>query len=184
MYSAPGNPQLCHASTVRTIVISHSSGSIHEVREAAALDLCRGRDALAVSAELVDDVVLVISELASNALRHASALPTGGTRVTWSVTPTAVLVSVTDGGGSTRPHVARASSSGTGGRGLSIVRTLASDWGVAEAGGEVTVWAAVDRRAGGAAGAPASPKSSQQAWAHVIDLSQRTTSGTPLARGA
>ncbi|MET9292220.1 ATP-binding protein [Streptomyces sp. NPDC003077] len=53
-----------------------------------------------------------------------------------------LTISVTDGGGPTRPQPATPSITAHGGRGLAIIRTLAKDWGVRdEEPGEVTVWA-------------------------------------------
>ncbi|MFI9269827.1 ATP-binding protein [Kitasatospora sp. NPDC052896] len=68
----------------------------------------------------------------------------GGVLVRWQVHPDGRLtLEVTDGGAATRPQPARPSLTAKGGRGLSIVGRLAADWGVRDAPGEVTVWAAL-----------------------------------------
>lgn len=134
-------------AVVRTIVVSARSASVAEVREAVALDLARGSGRDELTSNVICDVVLVLSELVSNAVKHARPLASGGIRVTWSVQPSAVMVSVTDGGATTRPRVQAVSPSGTGGRGLSIVSDVCSDWGLSEAPGELTVWAVLGRAA-------------------------------------
>nr|WP_308222304.1 ATP-binding protein [Kitasatospora sp. A2-31] len=72
----------------------------------------------------------------------------GGILVRWQMHADGVLtLEVTDGGAQTRPSPASPSLTSRGGRGLSIVDQLASDWGVRDAPGEVTVWAALPARA-------------------------------------
>ncbi|GAB3644378.1 hypothetical protein GCM10028832_32390 [Streptomyces sparsus] len=97
---------------------------------------------------VVDDAVLILSELLSNSCRHARPLlPDERVRAEWCRTAGGELtISVTDGGGPTRPLPATPSVTAHGGRGLSIITALARDWGVREEdGGEggVTVWAVV-----------------------------------------
>ncbi|MBU7597699.1 ATP-binding protein [Streptomyces sp. P38-E01] len=96
---------------------------------------------------VVDDALLILSELLSNSCRHASPLPPDDSvRADWAHTSDGRLtISVTDGGGPTRPLPATPSVSAHGGRGLSIITSLARDWGVEDRGedGSVTVWAVV-----------------------------------------
>lgn len=96
---------------------------------------------------VVDDAVLILSELLSNSSRHASPLPPDDSvRADWAQTTDGRLtISVTDGGGPTRPLPATPSVTAHGGRGLSIITSLARDWGVEDRGDEggVTVWAVV-----------------------------------------
>ncbi|MFE6052055.1 ATP-binding protein [Kitasatospora sp. NPDC056446] len=74
--------------------------------------------------------------------------PDGGVLVRWQLHADGVLtLEVTDGGAATRPLPASPSLTSRGGRGLSIVDQLAGDWGVRDAPGEVTVWAALPARA-------------------------------------
>lgn len=90
---------------------------------------------------LIDDVVLVATELLSNALRHARSLPDDQLDISWDILRGAVSITVTDGGGRHQPHVRHPGPAETNGRGLSIVETLAEEWGVEEAGSSATVWA-------------------------------------------
>ncbi|MEU0528091.1 ATP-binding protein [Streptomyces niveus] len=103
-----------------------------------------------VSDAVVDDAVLILSELLSNACRHGRPLGRaeigdGDVRAAWQVDPAGRLtVEVTDGGGPTRPVPATPSVTARGGRGLNIITSLAQDWGVRDsASGEVTVWVLV-----------------------------------------
>ncbi|MEV3930978.1 MULTISPECIES: ATP-binding protein [unclassified Streptomyces] len=104
-----------------------------------------------VSDTVVDDAVLILSELLSNACRHGrplgqhSEVGDGDIRAAWRVGRRGDLtVEVTDGGGPTRPVPATPSVTARGGRGLNIISALAEEWGVRDdTVGEVTVWALV-----------------------------------------
>ncbi|WP_063772071.1 ATP-binding protein [Kitasatospora mediocidica] len=73
----------------------------------------------------------------------------GGVLVRWQMHTDGLLtLEVTDGGAATRPLPSSPSLTSKGGRGLSIVGELAADWGVRDAPGEVTVWAALPARIG------------------------------------
>ncbi len=103
-----------------------------------------------VAESVIDDAVLILSELLSNACRHGRPLGNelngdGDVRAAWSVdTGGRLTVEVTDGGGPTRPVPSTPSVTAHGGRGLNIITALADDWGVRDdAPGEVTVWAVV-----------------------------------------
>ncbi len=103
-----------------------------------------------MSDSVVDDAVLILSELLSNACRHGRPLGQaeigdGDVRAAWCVDKAGRLtVEVTDGGGPTRPIPATPSVTARGGRGLNIISALAREWGVRDnASGEVTVWVLV-----------------------------------------
>lgn len=104
-----------------------------------------------VSDAVVDDAVLILSELLSNACRHGRPLGRhtdvgdGDILAAWRVdTGGGLTVEVTDGGGPTRPVPATPSVTARGGRGLNIISALAQEWGVRDdSSGEVTVWAHV-----------------------------------------
>jgi anti-sigma regulatory factor (Ser/Thr protein kinase) len=89
----------------------------------------------------VGDAVLVVSELLSNAIRHARPLPGASLQVAWALEEGSVEVAVSDGGSLTRPHRAHATVSSLGGRGLDIVEYLARTWGIRTDDGGLTVWA-------------------------------------------
>jgi anti-sigma regulatory factor (Ser/Thr protein kinase) len=93
----------------------------------------------------VCDAGLVLSELISNALRHASPLPGRLIRVSWCLNDDCVEVAVSDGGGPTVPMVNKPTTNALGGRGLGIVDRLSLRWGVYthQDGSETTVWAAL-----------------------------------------
>jgi len=98
------------------------------------------------------DAGLVLSELISNALRHASPLPNSTLKISWILRSGSVEVAVSDGGGGGMPRVNKPGNSSVGGRGLNIVDRLSLRWGVC--GGrdqaEKKVWAEVPVLYGGA----------------------------------
>lgn len=113
------------------------AGSSSAVRHRMCDELADG----AVPAEIVDDAALVMAELVSNALLHADPLPDGHLQARWRQRPGQLELSVSDGGGSSRPTQQSAGLAAPGGRGLAIVDALTTEWGVQEDAGVVTVWA-------------------------------------------
>jgi anti-sigma regulatory factor (Ser/Thr protein kinase) len=89
----------------------------------------------------ISDAVLVVSELLSNAIRHASPLPGAVVQVTWELERGSLEISVRDGGGPTSPRPAHSSLSSLGGRGLEIVERLAYRWGTSTSDTGTVVWA-------------------------------------------
>lgn len=103
-----------------------------------------------VAETVIDDAVLILSELLSNACKHGRPLGDalagdGDVRAAWCVDPSGRLtVEVTDGGGPTSPVPSTPSVTARGGRGLNIITALAHDWGVRnDVCGEVTVWVVI-----------------------------------------
>jgi len=135
--SAPGD----EAGRVRTLRVPVSAG-VAAVRHRLCDDLL-GRG---LPPRLVDDAALVLSELLTNALRHARPLEGGSVEASWAVTGSQVRVAVSDGGAATRPVAAHPPATALGGRGLSIVAGVAKDWGVEDRPGRVTVWARLAAR--------------------------------------
>lgn len=94
----------------------------------------------------VDDVVLIASELATNAIQHTVSGEPGGTFTLHLATFTdRWQVRVDDQGGSTFPHVLAADErqDDEAGRGLSLVAALANTWGVLGDQYARAVWAEV-----------------------------------------
>ena len=87
----------------------------------------------------VDNAAIVVTELLTNAIRHASPLSGRWLQVTWDLENESVEIAVSDGGSTTLPRVSRPALSALGGRGLEIVETLSQRWGVRCAGPGTTV---------------------------------------------
>lgn len=85
---------------------------------------------------LAEDAIIVVSELAANAVRHARS----GLAVTLANTPVGVRISVTDSSGQL-PALHRAAPNAEAGRGLQLVDRLANRWGVTLRPAGKTVWA-------------------------------------------
>ncbi len=80
----------------------------------------------------LDDVLLMVSEIASNALRHTASGDGSGFDLAVSVAAHTTRVAVTDRGSSSEPRIPdHGGDLGalTGGRGLRIVDALADRWG-------------------------------------------------------
>ena len=75
--------------------------------------------------ELIESAVLMVSELATNSIRHAMT----GFQLTIACEPEAVRIEVTDVGGGS-PQLQSPGPEDPTGRGLRIVDELADDWGV------------------------------------------------------
>jgi CheY-like chemotaxis protein len=92
--------------------------------------------------EPVDDILLVVSELVSNAVVHARS----ACEVRLGLSPVVVRVEVIDGGAGT-PDPLPPSRTRPHGRGLNLIDAVANAWGVdpQQAGGKV-VWAEIARR--------------------------------------
>jgi anti-sigma regulatory factor (Ser/Thr protein kinase) len=95
---------------------------------------------LAEVGDASDTVVLIVSELATNAVRHARTR----FRVAVHRRSDVLRVEVADSGSGV-PLLRRPEPMDTGGRGLFIVETLAARWGVDPAPGGKTVWAELPR---------------------------------------
>ncbi len=141
--------------TSSVMAVPHGPAGVGEARHRMREDLRTN----GVPDPVIDDAVLILSELLSNAYRHGRPLSrehgaaqgygNGGVLAAWRVDERGRLtVEVTDGGGPTRPFPATPSVTARGGRGLNIISALSQEWGVRDASGEVTVWAALSTRAG------------------------------------
>ncbi|RFU38228.1 ATP-binding protein [Actinomadura logoneensis] len=118
-------------------MLPHAPSSVAVARRRLGSEL----GASGVDESVVDDASVIVSELISNALRHARPLPSGQVRVTWTRRGDIIEIAVSDGGATTEPRRGPGTLSSLGGRGLGIVETLAEGWGVRHEDGATTVWA-------------------------------------------
>jgi anti-sigma regulatory factor (Ser/Thr protein kinase) len=99
----------------------------------------RGRLAGQNDPDLVEAALVVVSELVTNAVRHAH--PPITVRVVTD--PTRLRIDVGDGVG-TAPAPRRLEVTAAGGRGLPLIAGLANRWGVTRTPGGKVVWAEFD----------------------------------------
>ncbi|MEU2780789.1 MULTISPECIES: ATP-binding protein [Streptomyces] len=132
--------------TSSSMAVPHGPAGVGKARHRMRAQLRSG----GVPESVIDDAVLILSELLSNACKHGRPLGDalagdGDVRAAWRVDGGGRLtVEVTDGGGPTRPAPATPSVTAHGGRGLNIISALSDDWGVRDdVRGEVTVWVVV-----------------------------------------
>ncbi len=121
------------------LMLPFAASSVSVARRRLVSDLI----AAGIYDSAVCDATLVLSELLSNALRHAGPLPGAKIRVAWHLDGGHVQISVSDGGGPTRPELGEPTQAATGGRGLRIVEKLSAGWGTSEDDEGTTVWAQI-----------------------------------------
>ncbi|WP_149264686.1 ATP-binding protein [Actinomadura sp. K4S16] len=118
-------------------------GALTVDRDASSVALLRRYvdGALELEGIGAEDVQLITSELATNAVEHGA-----GDRMALVLTGDGerVRVELTDGGGG-EPRVRAPGDDEEGGRGLVIVTAVAERWGVRREGGGTCVWAEVAR---------------------------------------
>lgn len=115
-------------ATSSALLLPYTASSVGEARRRLIGDLSEA----GVYDGTACDAGLVLSELISNALRHATPLPGRTVRVSWHLHQDSVEVAVSDGGGPTVPMVNKPSNWSLGGRGLGIVARLSLRWGVCD----------------------------------------------------
>jgi anti-sigma regulatory factor (Ser/Thr protein kinase) len=123
--------------TTGTVLLPCNPASVPVARQRITADLCSA----GIVQAAVGDAALVVTELLSNAIRHARPLPGSRLLLAWALENGCVELAVSDGGSATRPHKANASVSSLGGRGLDIVEYLAESWGTRTDDSGLTVWA-------------------------------------------
>jgi anti-sigma regulatory factor (Ser/Thr protein kinase) len=102
-------------------------------REHVAAEL----DRRGIDGTAADDAVIVVSELAANAVRHGAP----PIRLRLDFSPARLRITVTDHGDVPDPRVVLAAPDAGHGRGLAMVAALAADTGWARDGDELAVWA-------------------------------------------
>ncbi|TDD55904.1 ATP-binding protein [Kribbella antibiotica] len=126
--------------SVVDVVLPHEVSAVADARHRLAAHLKRYR----ISDAACDDAQLVLSELLSNAIRYAPALPAGEVRAAWWIDKAGIHVEVTDGRGDTEPQrIDDTHPESIGGRGLAIVDVLTSHWDVRTGAAHRTVHAIV-----------------------------------------
>jgi anti-sigma regulatory factor (Ser/Thr protein kinase) len=98
---------------------------------------------LGVDGAFGQTVVLLVSEVVSNAVRHSNGPPEAGISLDATVTERAVRIAVTDGGPGFTPRPRDPDRLGEG-YGLYLVAKAASAWGI-ETDGGTTVWFELER---------------------------------------
>jgi anti-sigma regulatory factor (Ser/Thr protein kinase) len=113
----------------------------HRCNSAALRRAARHRLAGWQTAELVDDTLLVITELVQNVIRHTD----DGGELAITGHPDKLLVEVSD---SSRdmPQLSRSNPQDIGGRGMLVVSAVSSAWGARRTSGGKTVWAEMPMR--------------------------------------
>jgi anti-sigma regulatory factor (Ser/Thr protein kinase) len=107
-----------------------------------------------------DALAFAVTELVTNAVRHAGSSPGDAVALRVTTDPDRVRVAVKDSGRGFDPSALGGPPDAltTGGRGLVIVAALASAWGVERDAGGCTVWCEVQRNHGRAAAPAEAPQ--------------------------
>src|SRR4051794_32621024 len=100
----------------------------------------------AMAGDAMHDVLLLTTELVTNAVRHADVDESRTLELTVAAEPQRIRVGVTDPGATTTPCVQEVDVSAPGGMGLFLVEQLSSRWGSERApGGSTQVWFELQR---------------------------------------
>ena len=97
-----------------------------------------------VSAQTLDDLRLLVSELVTNSVRHAGLEQSQAIELKVALLPETVRVEVNDPGSGFQPTPRTAQSDDQSGWGLYLVSRLADRWGVTS-DGATRVWFELDR---------------------------------------
>jgi anti-sigma regulatory factor (Ser/Thr protein kinase) len=98
-----------------------------------------------VDAAVSDDVILLVSEVVTNAVKHGIASETATVRLAGEVSDLSIRIEVVNAGESFDPRIGGPENREPGGRGLFLVDQLSQAWGVGHADGLSTVWFEIDR---------------------------------------
>jgi serine/threonine-protein kinase RsbW len=89
---------------------------------------------------MIDEAVLLVSELATNALEHTSTGDGGQFRVTICRNGISLLIGVSDNGSAKIPESGPLDAESETGRGLGLVELIAERWGYCGDRHGLTVW--------------------------------------------
>ncbi|NKZ04930.1 ATP-binding protein [Actinomadura latina] len=134
-------------------MLPHAPSSVAVARRRLSSELAGS----GVYESVVDDASVIVSELISNALRHARPLPSGQVKLCWLRRGDLLELEVSDGGAMTEPRRGPGTLSSLGGRGLGIVEALSDGWGVRHEDGSTTVWAVLRTPRSGAENGRSAP---------------------------
>jgi anti-sigma regulatory factor (Ser/Thr protein kinase) len=93
-----------------------------------------------VDAEVIDDAMLLVSEVVTNAVKHGVPSDLATVQVAGEISEQTVRVEVVNAGGPFDPESASTDSREPGGRGLLLVDSLSNAWGTDYGDGHTTVW--------------------------------------------
>lgn len=82
------------------------------------------------SPQVIDDALIVISEMIANAISHGEPSPDGTIEISWAITGTLLELSVHDGGSGGALEPIDFDEDSLSGRGLSIINRVADRWWV------------------------------------------------------
>ncbi|WP_405141040.1 ATP-binding protein [Sphaerisporangium sp. NBC_01403] len=119
-------------------------GSLELVGTVASVPVARAfvRGMLGMGHPALDDVVLLVSELMTNAVLHSDSRGGGPVSITLLECGQAIRVTVRDAGSDSRPRVSD-DLCGEGGRGLFLVEEISQCWGTYEDETGRAVWCEV-----------------------------------------
>jgi anti-sigma regulatory factor (Ser/Thr protein kinase) len=108
--------------------------------------MARAADLWRLDREMTETALLLVSELATNAILHGGSSGPGGTfKVMVCHLPGRLYIGVTDMGSATAPGVVPDPGLATSGRGLRLLAEIAACWGHERSGrGGRTVWFGLD----------------------------------------
>jgi len=116
-------------------------GSVDLVGDAASVAYARSwvKELLGVGHPALENVVLVVSELVTNSVRHSNSRDGGRITLVIAEADGVVRGDVVDAGAETVPRVC-ADAEGEGGRGMFLVDHIAHEWGFRDDAAGRVVW--------------------------------------------
>jgi anti-sigma regulatory factor (Ser/Thr protein kinase) len=109
----------------------------------AVSDARRAVGALVLPEATRRTVALLVSELVTNAIRHAEPLDGDSVKLTIETSADLVRLEVRDAGGGFAPQAREREPLSVGGQGLALIDALSEDWGIDRDSDGCTVWCEV-----------------------------------------